>query len=70
MLVYTFLIFNNKNQGFFGKWAFFNQKLPLFRRKWNKGFFLKIFQENQKQLSIFLKKTEKKYRLQVCQKVC
>ena len=50
-------VFSTKNIWFFGKWVFC-QKLPLFRRNWNKWFFFKLFENLRKKFGI-PEKTEK-----------
>ena len=51
-------VFFDKISAFFCKWAFFPQKLPLFRRDWNKWIFFQCIFDFDKKVSIFLKKPE------------
>ena len=52
-------VFFDKNLRFFGKWAFFSQKLPFFRRNWSKWFFYNNLRKN----SQFSWKTEKSFQV-------
>ena len=68
------LIFNNKIKGLFGKilvflgkWAFWSQKVPFPQRNWNKWFFFEFFWKFRNFFD-FPEKTEKNYKLYVCQK--
>ena len=42
--------------------GFFSQKLPHFRRNWNKWFFFRFFIKIWKEISDFPDKTEKKFK--------
>ena len=63
----TILEFIRQKFRVFWSVEFFSQKLPPFRRNWNKWLVYNFFSNFDKNFSIFRKKPKKVYKLQVCQ---